>query len=80
VESRPVNRTSTLAFFAGDRYFGVMTAYVPGQEAENYRFTSALPSAIVRLIGAEIGPLTEVAVDAPHATPHAPKDAYQHRP
>jgi hypothetical protein len=80
LESRPVNRTSTLAFFAGDRYFGVMTAYVPGQEAEDYRFTSALPSAILRLIGAAIGPLTEVGVDTPHATLHPSEDGYRHRP
>jgi membrane peptidoglycan carboxypeptidase len=67
LESRSVNRTSTLAFLAGDRYFGVMTAYVPGQEAEDYRFTSALPAEIVRLIGAAIGPMDEIADDEPLA-------------
>jgi membrane peptidoglycan carboxypeptidase len=57
VESRPVNRTATLAFFAGDRFFGVVTAYVPGQEAGDYRFTSALPSEVLRQIGAQLGSL-----------------------
>ena len=57
LESRPVNRTATFAFFAGDRYFGVVTAYVPGQEAGDYRFTSALPSEVLRRIGEQLGSL-----------------------
>lgn len=51
VSERVVNRTSTLVFFAGDRYFGVVTAYVPGQDAARYRFTSALPSQLLRVLG-----------------------------
>jgi hypothetical protein len=39
LESRPVNRTSTFVFFVADRYFGVITAYVPGPEAGNFAFT-----------------------------------------
>jgi hypothetical protein len=57
IESRAVNRTSTFVFFAGHRYFGVVTAYVPGQEAEDYRFTSALPAELLRRIGEALGPL-----------------------
>lgn len=57
VEDRVVNRTSTLAFFAGDRYFGVVTAYVPGPQAARYRFTSALPSEILRQVGPSLGGL-----------------------
>jgi hypothetical protein len=48
VESRPVNRTSTFVFFLGDRYFGVITAYVPGPEAGEFGFTSSLPLEILR--------------------------------
>ena len=48
VESRPVNRTSTFVFFLGDRYFGVITAYVPGPEAGGYGFTSSLPLEILK--------------------------------
>ncbi len=55
VESRSVNRTSTIVFFIGDRYYGVITAYVPGEEAEAYAFTSALPAQILR----ELGPVIE---------------------
>jgi hypothetical protein len=61
-ESRVVNRTATLVFFAGDRYFGVVTAYVPGSGAGDYRFTSALPSQVLQLLGQELGPLG--AIDA----------------
>jgi membrane peptidoglycan carboxypeptidase len=50
LESRAVNRTATLVFFLDDRYFGVVTAYVPGPAADNYRFTSALPSEIFKNI------------------------------
>lgn len=48
LESRPVNRTSTLVFFVADRFFGVITAYVPGQEAGDFGFTSSLPAEILR--------------------------------
>ncbi len=48
VESRPVNRTSTFVFFLGDRYFGVITAYVPGPEAGEFGFTSSLPLEILK--------------------------------
>jgi membrane peptidoglycan carboxypeptidase len=47
--SRAVNRTATFVFFIDDRYFGVISAFVPGREAEHYRFTSALPVALLKL-------------------------------
>lgn len=49
IASRAVNRTATFAFFISDRYFGVVTAYVPGREAAAYEFTSALPVSILKL-------------------------------
>jgi len=57
VESRSVNRTSTLVFFVGDRYYGVITAYVPGEQADDYWFTSALPAQILRELGPVVGEL-----------------------
>ncbi len=48
--SRAVNRTATFAFFVEDRYFGVVTAFVPGGEADHYGFTSSLPTAVFRLL------------------------------
>jgi len=55
VESRAVNRTSTFVFFLGDRYFGVITAYVPGPEAEEFGFTSSLPLEILKRMLPELG-------------------------
>ena len=55
VESRSVNRTSTFVFFIEDRFYGVVTAYVPGEAADDYDFTSALPTQILR----ELAPVIE---------------------
>src|SRR5215472_13401110 len=38
--TKAISRTGTFAFYIGDRYFGVVTAYV-GDGAANYVFTSA---------------------------------------
>lgn len=46
--SRVLNRTATFVFFIGDRFFGTITAFVPGKEAAAFRFTSALPVAIFK--------------------------------
>lgn len=48
VESRAVNRTSTFVFILDDRYYGVISAYVPGEGAEGFAFTSALPVQILQ--------------------------------
>ena len=47
IQQRVVNRTATFAFYLGERWFGVVTAYAPGREAEGYVFTSALPVSIL---------------------------------
>jgi membrane peptidoglycan carboxypeptidase len=56
VRSRSVSRTATFVFFIGDRYFGVITAYVPGQGAQNYNFTSALPVQILKNLAPDLNP------------------------
>ncbi len=43
IEERIVSRSAAFVFFVGDRYFGIVTAYVPGTRAAGYEFTSALP-------------------------------------
>lgn len=45
-----VNRTATFVFYIGDRYFGVITAAVDGPVAQEYRFTSTLPIAVLKLL------------------------------
>jgi cell division protein FtsI/penicillin-binding protein 2 len=52
--SRATNRTAAFIFYIGDRYFGVITAYVQGREAGNYHFTSALPVTILKLLAPTI--------------------------
>jgi hypothetical protein len=44
------NRTATFVFYIGDRYYGVLLAYVPGRAAQTYRFTSVLPVSILKLL------------------------------
>ncbi len=61
IESRVVNRVATFVFQIDDRFFGTITAFVPGQEAAKYRFTSGLP---VRLLGALL-PVLGPLIDAP---------------
>jgi membrane peptidoglycan carboxypeptidase len=50
ISSRAINRTATFVFYVGDRYFGVLTAFVPGTEAARYKFTSALPVSVLKLL------------------------------
>ncbi len=50
VSSRTVSRAGTFVFMLGDRYFGTVTAYVTGEEAEQYRFTSALPVQVLKTL------------------------------
>jgi membrane peptidoglycan carboxypeptidase len=54
ISSRPVDRTAVLVFYIGDRYFGVLTVFVPGKEAGEYGFTSSLPAAIMKLLAPDI--------------------------
>ncbi len=77
VSSRVVNRSATLAFLIGDRYFGTLMAYVHEPDAANYKFTSALPSQLLKALLPTLLPLIEgSACVAPPpvitATPTAP--------
>ena len=53
------SRTSTFVFYAGDRFFGTVVAYVEGPEADGYRFTSSLTTSILKIIGPSLTPLIE---------------------
>jgi membrane peptidoglycan carboxypeptidase len=52
--SRATNRTAAFVFYIGDRYFGVIIAYVQGREAEHYHFTSTLPVTLLKLLAPTI--------------------------
>ena len=53
VDSRVINRTATFVFLVGDRFYGTVTAFVPGEEAASFRFTSSLPVQVFK----DLGPL-----------------------
>jgi len=42
LESRVANRTAAFVFMIGDRFFGTVMVFVPGQVASEYEFTSSL--------------------------------------
>lgn len=56
ISARPLNRTATFVFFI-NRYFGVVTAYVEGEQSAQYAFTSALPAQILRHLSQTLDPL-----------------------
>ena len=57
VESKFISRAATFTFFIGERYFGVITAYVEGDNAGQYHFTSSLPVQIVKFLKPVLSPL-----------------------
>jgi membrane peptidoglycan carboxypeptidase len=59
IDSRVASRSATFVFAVGDRYFGVITAYVAGQKADEFRFTSALPVQILKLLEPPLGALVQ---------------------
>ena len=69
VESRVVSRAATFVFMLDDRYFGTVTAYVPGPEAARFHFTSALP---VRIVGQLMPALDRLAASP---SPDLPRTA-----
>ena len=64
-ESRPVNRSATFVFFIGDRFFGTLTAFVPGADAANYEFTSSLTAQVLKYLLPTLKPLTDTAQPLP---------------
>jgi membrane peptidoglycan carboxypeptidase len=65
IDSKPLNRTSTLVFFIGDRFFGTVTVYVTGNESSGHAFTSSLPAQLLRHLADELTPLFDSPVALP---------------
>ncbi|WP_445425059.1 transglycosylase domain-containing protein [Alishewanella sp. HL-SH06] len=57
VQSRALNRTATFAFYLSDNYFGVISVYIPGNAADDYSFTSALPLQVLNGMSPLLMPL-----------------------
>lgn len=55
--SRVVNRAATFVFYLGERFFGTVTAFVPGEQAAGYEFTSALPVLVLKELEPSLRPL-----------------------
>lgn len=59
LSSKVVNRTATFAFYLGDRFFGVISAHVPGPEAADFDFTSALAAELLKILAPSLEPMIE---------------------
>jgi len=57
LSSRSINRTASFVFVAGTRFFGMISAHVPGEEAGKYRFTSTLALQAFRALAPAVEPL-----------------------
>ena len=59
IASRVVDRSATLVFLIGDRYYGTMMAYAHEPYAANYKFTSAMPVQLLKALAPTLLPLLE---------------------
>src|SRR5947208_8001331 len=57
ISSHVVDRTGTFVFFLGDRFFGTVTAYVPGPDAARFSFTSGLAVQLLKVLEPDLRPL-----------------------
>ncbi|HQS98721.1 MAG: hypothetical protein B7Y26_05630 [Hydrogenophilales bacterium 16-64-46] len=72
LESRVVNRTATFAFYLGERYFGTLTALVPGEVAGQFGFTSSLTAQILKTLLPQLQPHLYPQPPAPPVPAAAP--------
>ena len=56
VSSEVMNRTATFVFFIGPKHFGTLTAFVPGEDASTFHFTSALPAQVLKSMAPVLAP------------------------
>ncbi len=73
VDSIPQNRTGTFVFQIDDRFFGAITAYVPGEKSGEYEFTSGLAVSVLGILAPKLRPLW-------WRDDRKPTDAPDHRP
>jgi len=76
LSAKSVSRAAVFTFFLGERFYGVMTAYVEGEQAGEYEFTSSLPVQIVKYLQPVISrlwlPTTEPSTAANGVTKPVP--------
>jgi membrane peptidoglycan carboxypeptidase len=66
LSSRAVSRTASFVFVVGDRFFGMVSAYVGGEDADRYHFTSTLALQTFRALAPVIEPVV-AAAEVQHA-------------
>lgn len=54
ISERKIDRSAAFVFMIGDRYFGTIMAYVHEPYAARYRFTSALPTQLLKALGPQL--------------------------
>ncbi|HSW06463.1 MAG TPA: transglycosylase domain-containing protein [Aquabacterium sp.] len=59
LSSRIVNRSATLVFLIGERHFGTVMAFATEPYAANYKFTSALPAQLLKVLTPALLPLVD---------------------
>lgn len=69
IAGRALNRTATLVFYLGDNHFGTLTAFVVGDKAGQYRFTSALPAQVLKGMAPILEPYIQRAAAMEAADP-----------
>jgi hypothetical protein len=65
LSEEPVSRTATFAFILGDRFYGVIGAYVKGAESADYEFTSTLATQVFKTLAPELNALVATTPAAP---------------
>lgn len=65
ISSRVVDRSASLVFLLGERYFGTIMAYVHEPYAANYKFTSAMPAQLLKVLAPSLLPLIEGSACGP---------------
>ena len=67
---RDVSRSAAFVFYIGDRFFGALTAHVPGKYTRRFSFTSALPVQVLKVLAPALQPM--IASGGPVRMPPAP--------
>jgi membrane peptidoglycan carboxypeptidase len=68
--SNAKSRTATFVFMIDDRFYGCVTSYIEGPEANKHKFTSALSSQLFKTVIPAIMPIIERSYEAtPKAVP-----------
>jgi len=80
VESRVLNRVATFVFLIDDRFFGTITAFVPGAQAAQYEFTSGLPVRVLKALMPTLAPLLDGAPGVPAIAAAGPLPAGEQPP